>query len=567
VRLRTGSDRVRASSGALARLTSDEYPDKGTSMARTFNLADLFEVVAGVVPERTAFICGEHRLSYRQLDERATRLASALRARGIGRGDQVGIELYNSAEYLETFLACCKIGAAPANINYRYVADELLYLFTSLDLKALVYSAEFDAEVGKALGRGAPGLETVVRVSDGPGIDGAVNYESLLASGDAVLDDPERSDNDLYVLCTGGTTGMPKGVVWPHKSLFMGALGGGGFYLRCPPIDRPEALERLVPQSPPLTFFASAPMMHGAAMWASLISLFSGHAVVVNDQTSFDAEHAWDIVVRDGVNIMSVVGDAMATPLIQALEAHPRRWDLGRLMLFGNGGAVLSSHLQERMKAAVPHIQFNNNMGSSEMGVVGGGNKPKQGDGFMVLRPGPELAVIDEQLRIVTAPGSQGILARSGHTPIGYYGDAKKSAEVFVTIDGRLWVLSGDRARIDEEGGIVMLGRGSQCINTGGEKVFTEEVEEAARRCPAVQDVLVIGIPDERWGQKVAAVVEVMPGAEFSVARFQSVCRQHLSGYKVPRAVYLVDKMMRSPAGKADYRWAREYVAQHSSVI
>ncbi|SFA82745.1 fatty-acyl-CoA synthase [Collimonas sp. OK607] len=539
-------------------------------MARTFNLADLFEVVAGVVPERIAFICGAHRLSFRQLDERATRLACGLRARGIGRLDNVGIQLYNSAEYLETFLACCKIGAAPVNVNYRYVADELTYLFTSLDLKLLVYGAQFDVEVGKVLPRVAT-LKNAIRVGAevevGAGVAGVENYESVLTTGEATLDDPERSDNDLYMLCTGGTTGMPKGVVWPHKSLFMGALGGGGFYLRCPPIGRPEDLERLVPQASPLVFFASAPMMHGAAMWASLISLYSGHTVVVNDQTNFDAEHAWDVVVRDGVNSMSVVGDAMATPLIQALEAHPQRWDLNALMLFGNGGAVLSGHLQERMKAAVPHIMFNNNMGSSEMGVVGGGNRPAHGEGYMVLQPSEVLAVIDEQMCIVTAPGSQGVLARTGYTPISYYRDPEKSAEVFVTVNERLWVLSGDRARIDEEGRIVMLGRGSQCINSGGEKIFTEEVEEAARRCPTVQDVLVIGIADERWGQKVAAIVEVMPGAEFSATDFQYVCRQYLSGYKVPRAVFLTDKVMRSPAGKADYRWAKEYVTQHGSVI
>ena len=537
-------------------------------MTRSFNLADLFEVVANAVPGRAAFIRGDQCLSFRQLDERATRLASALRARGLGRGDNVGIALHNSAEYLEAFLACCKIGAAPANVNYRHVADELHYLLGTLELKALFHGPDLAGEVGKVAGK-LPKLRLCVRA--GPqraGQDGQdrpagdQDYETLLASGNPDLHDPERSDNDVYLLCTGGTTGMPKGVMWPHKSLFMGALGGGGIYFRRPPIERPEELADIVPHGPALSFFAIAPMMHGAAMWASLISLFSGHAVVVNDQSHFDAEHIWDTVERAGVNIISVVGDAMALPLVKALEAHPGRWQLDRLMVVGNGGAVLSAQLQERLKAALPHLTLANGMGSSETGMMGSGAKPAQGDGFMVLKSRPDLAVIDHDLQMLRQPGEQGILARSGYTPVGYYGDAKKSAEVFVTVEGKLWVLSGDQARIDAQGDIVVLGRGSQCISTGGEKVFPEEVEEAARRYAAVADVLVVGLPDERWGQKVAAVVEVAPGQDFDRTEFDRTCRAHLSGYKLPKAIFLAERIQRSPAGKADYRWAKDFAAR-----
>ena len=374
------------------------------------------------------------------------------------------------------------------------------------------------------------------------------------------------SDNDVYLLCTGGTTGMPKGVMWPHKSLFMGALGGGGIYFRRPPIAQPEELAQIVPYGPALSFFAIAPMMHGAAMWASLISLFAGHAVVVNDQPHFDAEHIWDIVERDGVNILSVVGDAMALPLVKALEAQPGRWKLDRLMIVGNGGAALSAQLQERLKAALPHLTLANGMGSSETGMMGSGAKPAQGDGFMVLKARGDLAVLDADLKILSQPGEQGILARSGYTPIGYYGDAKKSAEVFVTLNGTLWALSGDQARIDEQGDIVVLGRGSQCINTGGEKVFTEEVEEAVRRYAAVADVLVVGLPDERWGQKVVAVIEVATGHRFDQAEFQRICREHLSSYKVPKTIFLAERVQRSPAGKADYRWAKEFASRNPSL-
>lgn len=533
---------------------------------RSFNLADVFEAVAAAVPERIAFICGPQQLSFRELDERATRLASALRAQGLQRGDNVGIELYNSAEYLETFFACCKIGAVPANINYRYVADELTHLFRSLDLKVLIYGAEFAGEVGKVASQ-VPKLRTLVQVGPGEGVAGALDYAALQASGSPALEDPGRNDQDLSLLCTGGTTGMPKGVIWPHRNLFFGALGGGGIYLRRSPFESVEELAATIPHAPPMRFLALAPMMHGAAMWSSLISLFTGHTVVVNDQQTFDPLHVWDVVVRDGVHIVSGVGDTMALPLVKALESHPGRWDLQQVRVYGNGGAMLSTHLAERIQAAIPHVVVTNGMGSSETGVMGGGEKPRDGDGFLVLEPRPDLAVIDVPMHIVTAPGSRGILARTGFTPVGYYGDAKKTAETFVTVEGRVWVLSGDEARIDAEGRIVVLGRGSQCISTGGEKVFPEEVEEAVRRYPAVHDVLVVGLPDERWGQRVAAVIELTPGAPFDPAALDHICREHLAGYKAPRAVFLADKVVRSPAGKADYRWAKDFASRHTSVI
>jgi fatty-acyl-CoA synthase len=528
-------------------------------MTRTFNLADLLEVVAQAVPERVAFVCGAQRLSYAELDARATRLASALRARGVRRGHHVGIQLHNSAAYLETFFACCKLGAAPVNVNYRYVADELAYLYRTLELRALVLGEAFAPEVAKAVPR-APTLELLMQVGEGALMGGAQAYEAVLDSGSPRLDDPGRSDDDLFMLCTGGTTGLPKGVMWPHRALFMAALGGGGLYFRRAPISAPEELATLVPAGPALTYFAVAPLMHGAALWATLISLYAGHTVVVNDEPAFEAEHVWDLTVRDGVNILSIVGDAMALPLVQALERHPGRWNLQRLMVFGNGGAVFSRHLQDRLKACVPHIVVNNGMGSSESGLVGGGDKP-MGDkeGLIRITPRSDLAVIDDARCLRTAPGDEGTLARTGHTPVGYFGDPKKTAETFVTIDGRLWVLTGDRTRIDDNGDYLVLGRGSGCINTGGEKVFPEEVEEAARRYPAVRDVLVVGLPDERWGQRVTAVVQTEPGQAFDRAEFDRVCRAHLSGYKVPRTVVLAEQVRRSPAGKADYAWARGF--------
>ena len=536
-------------------------------MKRTFNLADIFEVVAQAVPDRIAFGCGEQKLTFSQLDKRANQLGNALRARGIGRGDNVGIQLYNCAEYLEAFFACSKIGAIPVNVNYRYVADELQGLFNSLHLRGLVYGADFDAAVLDVLPQ-VPTLRLALRVGDEQqNLPKLVQpYEAVLAEGAEQLSDPQRSDDDIFMLCTGGTTGLPKGVMWPHKSLFMGALGGGGYYFRRPPIDAPEELLQLVPNGPALAYLAAAPLMHGAAMWSTLISLFSGHPVYVNDRKNFDPEHMLDLIERNKINVIAVVGDAMALPIIQALENNPGRWPLKSLMIFGNGGAVFSRHLQERLLVQVPHLMLNNGMASSESGVLGGGDKTPEGEGFMRITPRPDLSVISEDLRILTQPGEEGILSRRGYTPLGYYGDPKKTAETFVVIDGSRWVLTGDRARIDTTGEYVVLGRGSQCINTGGEKVYPEEVEEAARRCKSVQDVVVIGIPDERWGSKVAAVVQVQPGQEFDLQDFEKVCRANLSGYKVPRAVYVAAEVKRSPAGKADYRWAKAFAADHEPL-
>jgi len=529
------------------------------SRPRTFNLADLFEVVAASIPDRTAFRCGSHTRTYRELDERASRFGSALAQRGVVRGDHVGIQLYNSVEFLEAFLGCCKIGAAPVNVNYRYVSEELTYLFRMLDLKVLVYGADFEAEVAATLPR-VPTLAVRVRVGGAVLPSGVEDFDAVIRSGSPYREDPGRSDDDIYMLCTGGTTGMPKGVMWPHKAIFMGALGGGGIYFGRPPIERPEELAEFVPHGPPLVYFPVAPMMHGAAMWATLISLLAGHTVVVNDEPRFDPEHVWDVVVRESINILSVVGDAMALPLIRALEQHPGRWDLSRLFIFGSGGAIFTEQAQLRLKALLPHIKTTNGMGSSESGVLGGRDNLDRTGGCIVLDARPDLALIDDEGRITTAPGAEGTIARTGYVPIGYYGDPVKTAATFVEIDGRVWAVTGDRARLDDQGNFVVLGRGSQCINTGGEKVYPEEVEEAALRYEAIRDVLVVGAADERWGQKVVAVVALLPDKQFEQAAFERVCRERLAGYKIPRTVVLVDEIRRSPAGKADYGWAKRVV-------
>lgn len=517
-------------------------------MQPTYSLADLFERVAATVPDRLAVICGDIKVTYAQLDERANRLAAILQQQGIGPGDTVGLQLYNGSPYLEGFLAACKLRALPVNINFRYVAHELRYIYENAELKALLCAAELDPIVDSIISD-FPGIK--VRLSSGEA------YEAALAASSPVYEVPVRSDDDLSLLYTGGTTGMPKGVMWPHRALFFGALGGGGYYRKEGPIKTPQEIVDVVRNGYALRYLAVAPLMHGSALWASLASLFSGQTVLMRPELDFEAEVIWDLAEREQANIISIVGDAMAMPMLQALQAHPGRWDLSKIMHFGSGGGLFSLHLQDGLQAFIPNGKVADSIGSSEGGVLGSGSRPQSGAGFIKLAPRPDLKVMAEDRSRFVGPGEEGVMVRVGHVPAGYFGDPKKSAETFFVINGERCANTGDMARVEADGSIVVLGRGSQCINTGGEKVFPEEVEEVLHTHPAVEDALVVGIADERWGQRVSAVVSLRPGTEVSDAELKAFCREYLAGYKVPKTLLLVEQVSRSAAGKADYRWAR----------
>lgn len=527
---------------------------------RTFNLADLFDIAAEAVPDREAVVMGATRLSYRQLADRVSRLASWLHGQGIGEGDTVGLQLYNGIEYLEAFLAACKVKAVPVNINYRYVAEELRYLYENSGLKALFYSAELAANVQEARDA-APGLKVLVRVGeDATALAGETNYRAALAAPPGGADRIARSDDDISVLYTGGTTGKPKGVMWPHKALFFSALGGGcALNPALGPVRAPEQLAERARATSPLRSMPAAPLMHGAALWVTLMGLFEGHTIVLSERHHFDAEHILDLLAKQKVHMISIVGDAMAVPILDALRAHPGRWDLSNLVAFGNGGALFSAHVKKGLQEILPRLGIFDGSGSSEAGMFGSGSKPTAA-GLLKLPPSPHLKVLVDGKRLA-APGEQGILARTGLVPIGYLGDPKKTAETFITFDGQRFVLTGDIARLEEDGSIVVFGRDSNCINTGGEKVFVEEVEEAVRRHPAVLDCLVVGLPDPRWSNKVVAVVALRSGATSDAAALRAHCREHLAGYKVPKDVVFVEAMQRSPAGKGDYRWAKSAAA------
>jgi 3-oxocholest-4-en-26-oate---CoA ligase len=372
-----------------------------------------------------------------------------------------------------------------------------------------------------------------------------------------------RSD-DRIIIYTGGTTGLPKGVVWAQGDLLRAALGGGGFFSRKGPITTPAEIIDRVRESPPLVTFPVAPLMHGAALWAALSSIFAGHTLVLRATSGFDAAEVLDLCVRERVNILVIVGDGMGRPLADALVAAPGRWSLDTLVHIGSGGAVFSEAVQQSLRNSLPRLVTASSLGSTESGTLGAG--AAGGDGLMKFAPRPDLHVVCDGQRLA-ASGETGVLARSGPLPVEYFGDPERTARTFVELAGMRMSLTGDFARLEADGSITVLGRGSTCINSGGEKIFPEEVEQVLKSHPAVLDALVVGMPDPRFGERVVAVVALRQPAASSAGQGVSAenlrdhCRGALAGYKVPRAIAFQDGVSRSNTGKPDYLWAKEIAA------
>jgi acyl-CoA synthetase (AMP-forming)/AMP-acid ligase II len=528
-----------------------------------FNIADMYEIVADRVPSRDALVCGDQRATFAQLDERANKLAHYLAQQGVGAGNHVGLYLYNCNEYLEGMLACFKIRAVPINVNYRYVQDELLYIFDNADMVACIHNREFAPHIAEVLDS-APDLKTLVYVEDesdaDPGTIGSVEYESAMNGQTAERDFGERADDDLFILYTGGTTGMPKGVMWPHKSVFFAAMGGGGWFHPDGAISSPEQIADRIGDFP-IVGMALAPLMHGACWWYACIQLLAGNTVVLNPSRSLVGEEVWDIVAKEKVNAISIVGDAMAVPLLDALDANLDRWDLSSIFSVGSGGAVFSESKQESFKQHFPNVFITNSFGSSESGNMGMDGGGKKGQGLGNVTKSEFMSVISDvegEPHRHVEPGEMGIFARSGYIPVGYYNDPGKTAKTIVEVDGKPWLLLGDEARLEEDNSITVYGRGSNCINTGGEKVFPEEVEQALKANPAIFDALVVATPDERFGSKVTAVVTRRGDAELTLDAVQEDARKYIAGYKVPRELHVVDEVPRAPSGKPAYPKALE---------
>jgi acyl-CoA synthetase (AMP-forming)/AMP-acid ligase II len=525
-----------------------------------YNIADLYECVADAIPDKPALVSGATRQSFRELDARANRVAHALVARGVRPGDHVGLYLYNGAEFVEAMLGCFKVRAVPININYRYVEEELAYLFANADLVALFAQRELVPRALAVRDR-VPTLRTIVAVEDDgkPGSGGDVlSYEAVLASASSERGFGPRSGRDHYIIYTGGTTGMPRGVIWQHEDVFFAGLQGGN--AGGPPVERPEEVGELVAaKEEALTFMPAAPFIHGAAQWAAWIGLFGGGKVVLQPGRSYDGARVCALVDEEKVNTITLVGDAMARPLVEALRAPGASYDTSSLVVIASAGAVLSDAVKDALQELLPNTMILNNFGATETGHQGMGAFGEKSGGKPSFAMDDSNTVLGEDGKPIT-PGSGviGRLARKGRLPIGYYKDPAKTAATFVTIDGERWVVPGDLATIEEDGRITVFGRGAVCINSGGEKVFPEEVEAALKAHPGIVDAVVVGVPDEKWGQRVAAVVQPRPGADVTLASIEAHCRTFVAGYKVPRQVALVDQVVRHPSGKPDYRWAAE---------
>ncbi len=536
----------------------------------SFNLASLFESVAGAVPERTAVVTPSRRLTYAQLDERATRLATTLGGHGLGARAFLGLQLRNGTEYLEGMLAAFKLRAIPVNINYRYVADELALLYADSGIRALVVEADLLPAAREAAARDGGALALVLVVGDLPpdAREEEVVYEAAIAAGSPELTVPGRSGDDLYLAYTGGTTGLPKGVLWRHEDIFFAAMGGGDPTTMLGPIVTPaELVERITDSG--IVMLSAPPLVHVSAQWGAFSTLFGGGTLVLPPPGPIDPDAVWSMVAAERVNVLTVVGDAMARPLLDFLAAHPDRHDVGSLFVFASGGAVLSPASKEQIAALLPNVITIDGYGSTETGVSGTrarlpGAPVDQSTRFVA---GDAVCVVDDDF-VPVVPGTDtvGQLVRRGRLPIGYHNDPEKTAATFVTRNGERWAVSGDAAKVEPDGVIVLLGRGSVSINTGGEKVYPEEVEQVLKGHPGIYDAVVVGVADERWGQRVTAVVSRRPGGDVSFEELQEHCRAHLAGYKLPRTIVFVDVVERGPNGKADYAWARAVAARDAAA-
>lgn len=524
-----------------------------------WNLADVFECVADAVPDREAVVCGGRRLTYAGLEDRANRLAHLLEEAGVGPGDRVALDLRNAPEYLEGMVAAFKLRAVPVNVNWRYTPDELRYLLEDAGAAAVV----FHRSLADPLLAAVPGLSrrpALVAVDDsdygdtpGPGEESppeALDYEAALAEAPAGRKFSARSPDDLYLLYTGGTTGLPKGVMWRHEDVLRAGLLGSdnaGLSELAHVAARARGVGR---RALPVT-----PLMHGTAQWAALSTLFGGGTVVLSPDRRLEPVRLWALVAAERVDYLALVGDATARPLVDALDDFDDTagLDLSCLCIVVSSGAVFSLAVKEDLARHLPDVVVVDTYGSSETGPQA------RAMGGVRFVGDVRTVVLDEDLHPVPAgSGIVGRLASSGHVSLGYWGDPEGTAATFPVLDGVRYAVSGDHATVEADGTITVFGRGTACINTGGEKVYPEEVEAVLKAHPDVFDAIVVGVPEERWGEQVVAVVQARDGRRPEQAVLSTHARRSLAGYKVPRAVVLVDGIHRSVSGKPDYGWARE---------
>ncbi|MCC7076327.1 MAG: acyl-CoA synthetase [Acidimicrobiia bacterium] len=538
-----------------------------------FNLADVFETVASEVGDRECIVWGDTTWTYSEVDARVNRLANRLVAGGLGASreradlegwesgqDHVALYMYNSNAYLEGMLGAFKARCAPFNVNYRYVEEELLYLLADSKARAIIYHAEFAPRVA-AIRDDLPDLELFLQVEDDSGnalLPGAVAYEDALAGSSPDRPPVERSPDDLYILYTGGTTGMPKGVLWRQHDILLAAMLPAT--LRGQPVDSVEAFTAAA-QAGGMRVLPVPPFMHGAAHWLAFGTLLGGGTTVIQRQVrALDADDIWSTVEAQAVQVLLLVGDAFARPLLDQLRV--KEYDTSALMVVASGGAILNKTSKQEFMDRLGVLVLDA-LGSSEAGMQGtntsgGGNVT----GGTFLRDANSV-ILNEDLTAPLEPGSEeaGWLAQRGHVPLGYLGDPTKSAATYPVVDGVRYSVPGDRARLVDAMTYELLGRESVTINSGGEKIFAEEVESALKHHPAVFDAVVAGRPSERWGSEVVAVVQLRDGVDVSDDELSDEAARHIARYKLPKDYVYVDEVVRGPNGKADYRWAKDRVS------
>ncbi len=529
----------------------------------------IWEAIADAVPEQAAVVQGTRRVSWREYEQRAGRLARALLDAGLGPHSKVGMYLYNSPEYCETNFAALKIRGVPINVNYRYLDNELHYLLDNADVEALVFNTSLGDRVARVRDR-LPGLRLLVEVDDGTApdgskhVEGAASYEDLQATL-APAERIEPQGDELYILYTGGTTGMPKGVMYPLEEFTEFFLTSYPPMIGQPPVTDPAEPPRQARASyeagTPLVAMSGPPLMHGTGCWLGMMTphMFGGTAVLLEGR-GLDPVELWETVARERVQHLIVVGDAFAKPLLRALDEQPDRWDLSSLRLMISSGAMFSSDVKRGLIEHMPQLAIADVLGSTEGGMgtsITTKDTPPSETAKFSLNPTSKVFTEDGR-EVQPGSGDIGVVANGGLVPIGYYKDPEKSASTFREIGGVRYAFAGDMATVAADGSLVLFGRGTNCINTGGEKVYPEEVEEALKEHPGVEDALVFGVPDERFGQRVVGVVSLSPGSAASADDIVTDARSRLSSYKLPRALRLVERVPRTPTGKPDYPAARE---------
>ena len=531
------------------------------------NIADLFEHAVDAAPDNLAVKVGDRTATYAELEHESNKLAHYLVSQGVKPGDHVALYAKNSVEHVIALLATLKVRAVTINVNYRYVEAELNYLFGNADVVAVLFERTYAELVAKCAPKHDK-LATLVALPDVTDPDnaadvasfGGVTLEDAIAGQSAERDFGERSADDIHIIYTGGTTGFPKGVMWRHED-FWRTLGGGiDFYTGEPLTEYDQSKQA---NDPRMVTFPLSPLMHGGAQAGLLMHLFAGHLTIL--EPKFDPQRTWEIIDKEKVQLIFMTGDAMALPLIDEYDrkaATGTPYDGSSLFAISSSAAIFSPPVKKRWMEVFTNAVFTDSIGATETGFTGMGMQDKNAistDGPVVAL-GPNSVVIDDDNKPIdpTNVGAVGRLARGGSVPVGYYKDPEKSAKTFIEVDGERYSVPGDNARIEADGKVTLLGRGSNCVNTGGEKVYPEEVEMAIKNHPSVYDTLVVGIPDEKFGQAVAAVVSIREGTTLELEELRTFLRDHLSGYKLPRSLVLVDEIPRNATGKAQYPRAKE---------